>query len=76
MDPVDRQAATPKDCCPRGASNRALQRTVDAIVGRFVPSEALLACGCPPWEEDGHEVGPGCPTYEGPRDARMEGDPW
>lgn len=35
-------------------------------------SEALLCCGCPSWEDDGHPVGPGCPAYDGPRDARME----
>lgn len=35
-------------------------------------SEALLACGCPPFSGDGHQTGPGCPAYDGPCDARME----
>lgn len=45
--------------------------TLTAVLAAHV-SEVLLACGCPSSEDAGHQVGPGCPAYDGPRNARME----
>lgn len=33
-------------------------------------SDTVLSCGCPGWNEP-HPVQPGCPAYDGPKDARM-----
>lgn len=53
--------------CPQHAALGVL-----AALRRILRPEALLDCGCPPANNDGHRVGPGCPAYVGPRDARME----
>lgn len=54
----------------RAAIDNAIDAAEDAA-GEALPSQ-LLACGCPQWADDGHPTGPGCPAYDGPRDAGME----
>ena len=44
----------------------------DAAEATLASYRNLLPCGCPRIGDDGHQEGPGCPAYTGPKDRQPD----